>query len=200
MNSPISIESGHRFWFAVYTVPRHEKQVYHHLQMKEVESFLPLYSAVHHWRTGPARVELPLFPNYLFVHITNSERRRVLELTGVRGIVGSRSTPVPLPDSEIACLRQSLEAGWIEPHPYLRVGMQVRIVRGPLAGIEGLLVRQKSVMKVVLSIDLIGKSIAVEVSRAELEPVPPHKLRDAFAAPPEETNADAKKINISSKS
>lgn len=175
-SSPISIESRQRFWFAVYTVPRHEKQICQHLQMKEVSSFLPLYTAVHQWKTGPARVELPLFPNYLFVHITNEERHKVLSLSGVRGIVGSGSKPAPLPDSDIACLRQSLEAGWIEPHPYLKVGTQVRIVRGPLAGVEGVLIRRKSVMKVVLSIDLIMKSLAVEVSSADLEPVQASKI------------------------
>lgn len=171
MNSPTPIDSRQRSWFAVHTVARHEKQIYQYLQMKEVDSFLPLYSAVHQWKTGPTRVELPLFPNYLFVHITNYERRKVLELSGVRGIVGTGSTPVALPDNEIACLRQSLEAGWIEPHPYLKVGMQVRIVRGPLTGIEGLLIRKKSVLKLILSINLIMKSLAVEVNPADVEPV-----------------------------
>jgi len=157
-------------------MPRHEKQIFQHLQVKEVESFLPLYSAVHQWKTGPARVQLPFFPNYLFVHIANEERRQVLELSGVRGIVGSGSKPMPLPDSDIACLRQSIAAGWAEPHPYLNVGMQVRVIRGPFAGIEGLLVRKKSVMKVVLSIDLIMKSLAVEVSSADIEPVRAYKV------------------------
>jgi transcription antitermination factor NusG len=172
MESCISLsQPQQRHWFAVYTAPRHEKQVFQHLKLKEVDCFLPLYQAVHNWKTGPARVELPLFPNYLFVHIDESERRKVIELPSVHSIVGNGSKPVRLPDSDIECLRQSMATGCVQPHPYLKVGMQVRVTRGPLEGFEGLLVRTKGAVKVVLSIDLIMKSLAVEVNSSDIEPI-----------------------------
>jgi transcription antitermination factor NusG len=160
-----------RSWFAVYTAPRHEKQVAQQLRYRSVDHFLPLYHSVHQWKTGPARVELPLFPGYLFVHIGPAERRRVIELPSVVTIVGSRLGAQSLPEAQIEQLRQSIEAGRVEPHPYLKVGANVRVVRGPLTGVEGALTRKKGFTKIVLSIDAIMKSVAVEISACDVEVV-----------------------------
>jgi transcription antitermination factor NusG len=162
---------GERKWFSVYNAPRHEKQVCNQNQKQSVECFLPLYDVVNQWKTGPARVSLPLFPNYLFVCIAAGERRKVLEVSSVVSIVGSGSRPLPVPDSEITQLRQSVAFGRVEPHPYLKVGSRVRVVRGPLLGVEGVLVRKKNVLKLVLSVEVIMHSLAIELSVYDVEPV-----------------------------
>jgi len=131
---------------------------------------LPLYTARHGWKNRcAAKLELPLFPNYLFVRIDRYERVRVLEVPGVLSLVGFRRTPAPLPDFEIDALRSSVGKGTIEPHPFLVIGERVRIKRGPMAGMEGVLLRKKNNFRVVLALDVIMKCIAVEVAADDLE-------------------------------
>ncbi len=157
-------------WFAVYTTARHEKRVEEHLRWREVESFLPLYRALHRWQNRcKVQVELPLFPNYIFVRIAALERVKVLAVPGVLSIVSSGSKPVPLPDAEVESLRAGQHLRKMEPHPYLVVGNRVRIHKGPMTGVEGILLRKKSGFRVVLSLDLIQRSVAVEVDADEVE-------------------------------
>lgn len=159
-------------WYAVHTRSRHEKKVADQLGQKAVEYFLPLYDAVHRWKDRRKTVQLPLFPGYIFVRIALREKLRVLELAGVVRLVGFKGVPVALPDPEIASLKAGLEAKLkAEPHPYLKVGKPVRVVRGPLAGREGILVRKKDKLRLVLSVDLIMRSMAVEVDAADVEPL-----------------------------
>ena len=160
--------NGQRQWLAVYTAPRHEKQVSIQLEQRAVECLLPLYQTVRRWKTGPALVSLPLFPGYVFAHVDGLERRRVLELSSVLKIVGNRFGPSPLPDCDIEALHRSVASGLAEPHPYLTIGNRVRVIRGPLKGIEGVLVRKKGGMKVVIAMDIIMQSVAVEVNRWDL--------------------------------
>lgn len=130
-------------WYALRSYPRHEKRVHEDLRLRDIESFLPLYETEHRWKNGcKVRVELPLFPGYLFVNIDPRERFKVLSLPGTVSIVGSVSGPWPLPDSEIVSLRDSLKSHKFEPHPYLAVGQKVRIKSGPPADLTGFLVRQ----------------------------------------------------------
>ncbi len=158
-------------WFAVYTNSHHEKRVALQLAEREIESFLPLYSARHRWRNRCERtVALPLFPNYVFVHIAARERVRVLEVPGVLSLVGVGRTPAALPDFEIEALRGGVGRRKIEPHPYLVVGERVRIKAGPMTGMEGVLVRKKNHFRVVLALDAIMQSVAVEVDADDLEP------------------------------
>jgi len=160
-------------WFAVYTTARHEKRVREHLQTRRIEAFLPLYRSVHHWKNGcNVPVELPVFPNYLFARIGLDARVRVLEVPGVLALVGSGRAPSPLPEFEIESLRSALHQRKFEPHPYLVVGERVRIRAGALAGMEGILLRKKSSLRVVLALDLIMKSVAVEVNADEVEAPP----------------------------
>jgi len=158
-------------WFAVYTNSHHEKRVALHLAEREIESFLPLYSTRHRWRNRCERtVELPLFPNYVFVRIASRERVRVLAVPGVLSLVGVGRTPAALPDFEIEALRCGVGRRKIEPHPYLVVGERVRIEAGPMTGMEGVLVRKKNNFRVVLALDAIMQSVAVEVDADDLEP------------------------------
>lgn len=160
-----------RNWFAVFTRSHHEKRVVQHLTGRGIESFLPLYRAVHQWtHHRTVALDLPLFPNYLFIHIAPHERIRTLEVPGVLTLVGCGNSPSALADFEIERLRSGLSMRKSEPHPYLAAGARVCIARGPFAGLEGVVLRKKSCLRVVLSVDFIAQSIAVEVDASELEP------------------------------
>ena len=165
------LDSCELAWYAVYTYPRHEKLVNHQLEVRGIGSFLPLYRGVRQWKDRRKQVELPLFPSYVFVQIAPQSRLRVLELPGVVRFVSFNGVPVALPEQELEVLRNGLEQHiYAEPHPYLRVGRRVRVVRGPLAGSEGILVRKKHQFRLVISIDLIMRSVAVEVDAAHVQP------------------------------
>ena len=158
-------------WFAVYTTPRHEKHVSEILAERQIETFLPLYRANRQWKkSSPVVLDLPLFPTYVFVRIARQARGVVLGTPGVLSIVGSSKESWPLPDFEIDALRSGLLERKIEPHPYLVVGERVRIMAGVMAGVEGVLVRKKSDLRVVLSLDTIMRSVAVEVNADDIEP------------------------------
>ena len=158
-------------WFAVYTTPRHEKHVSEILVDRQIETFLPLYRTNRQWqKSRPVVLELPLFPTYVFVRITRQARGAVLGTPGVLSIVGSSKEAWALPDFEIEALRAGLGERKIEPHPYLVVGERVRIKSGVMAGIEGVLVRKKNEFRVVLSLDTIMRSVAVEVDADDIEP------------------------------
>jgi transcription antitermination factor NusG len=167
-------------WFAAYTLSHHEKHVALLLKGREVESFLPLYATLHHWRNrSKQKLELPLFPNYVFVRIDPRERVRVLEVPGVLSLIGFGRKPAPLPDLEIEALRSGIGQRRVEPHPYLVVGERVRIRAGAMCGLEGVLVRKKNNLRVVLTLDVIRQSVVVEVDAEDLEPMPKRLRGDA---------------------
>jgi transcription antitermination factor NusG len=155
-------------WFALYVMTRHEKRVAQHLEARQIEHFLPLYETRHKWRDGSnVTVQLPLFPSYLFVRALRSQRVRALEVPGVLSAVGKRESSV-ISDTYIDSLRKVVSLGKVEPHPYLATGAVVHIRSGVLAGLQGIVVRQKSSCRVVLSLELIEKSVSVEVDIADL--------------------------------
>lgn len=158
-------------WYAAYTRSRHEKSVYEQLAKKNVETFLPIYKTVHRWKNGDHSVELPLFPSYTFVRIALRDQLQVLKVGGVVGLVCMDRKPCPLDDGEIEKLRHAL-ASEIRamPHPYLTAGRRVRITAGPLSGVEGILLRRKGMLRMVISIDLIQRSVIADVQTAWLEP------------------------------
>jgi transcription antitermination factor NusG len=157
-------------WFAVYVGARQEKSVGEQFRLRQIEAFLPLYKTVHRWKNGcKMNLELPLFPNYLFVRVDPRERLRVVRVPGVLSMVCCGREPVPVPQAVIESLRSAIALGQIEPHPYLVVGQRVRIKSGVLAGMEGVLVRKKENLRVVLSLDQIMQSAAVEVEGSEVE-------------------------------
>jgi transcription antitermination factor NusG len=171
-HATVPAQNSGAYWYAVQTYPRHEKRVHEDLKLRSLESFLPLYETVHRWKNGcKARVELPLFPGYLFVKIDPRERFKVLSLPGAVSIVGSPSGPWPLPEADIATLRTSMQLHKFEPHAYLAVGQEVRIKSGPLANTTGFLVRESEGFRVVLSVEMIRQSAAVEVDADNVEPI-----------------------------
>src|SRR5258708_20632755 len=158
-------------WYAAYTCANHEKQVATQLDVRAVEHFLPLYSSVRRWKDRRVTLDLPLFPGYVFIRLALRDRLRVLEVPGVVRLVGFSGQPAALPDEEMEILRsglsQSLRA---EPHPFLTVGRRVRITGGPFAGLEGVLKRKKSSVRVVVTLELIQRSVAVDVDVADVRP------------------------------
>src|SRR5258708_23094886 len=159
-------------WYAIHTRSRHEKIIAARLHAQATEVFLPLHRSRNTWKNGVhADVDLPLFPCYLFARIGMNDRLRLLQTPGVIGFAGPPAHPAAIPNEEIALLRTATAKFEAEPHPYLHCGDRVHIVAGPLAGMEGILTRRKQQYRVVLSIEAIMRSIAVEVSEFDIEPM-----------------------------
>jgi transcription antitermination factor NusG len=171
-SSPPEMATVGPHWYALYTSANHEKKVAAELGRRSMESFLPLYSSVRRWKDRRVQLQLPLFPGYVFVHLALTDRFRALQVPGVAKLVGFGGQPVALPDEQVEALRSGLNGqSRAEPHPYLIVGRRIRVLRGPFQGVEGILARKKGVFRVVLSLELIMRSIAVEVDAADVEPV-----------------------------
>jgi transcription antitermination factor NusG len=159
-----------RRWFAVFTRSHHEKRVAQYYAERDIEHLLPVSRVMRQWsHYRKVTIELPLFPNYLFVHISRRERTRALEVPGALSLVGQNSVPAPLPDLEIESLRETLQLQNCQPHPYLVAGANVRINKGALAGRVGVVLRHKNKCRVVLTLSLIMRSFALEVDAADLE-------------------------------
>jgi transcription antitermination factor NusG len=157
-------------WLALYTQHRHEKAVASFIYGKGLEVFLPLYRTAHRWKDRMKELELPLFPNYVFVLAASSQRAAVLSTPGVYDFVRLSGAPSPIPPEEIDAVRLAVGRGLnAEPHPFLRSGDRVRVKSGPLQGLEGILVRKKSFYRLVLSVELLVKSISVEVEACDVE-------------------------------
>jgi transcription antitermination factor NusG len=157
-------------WFAAYTCANHEKRVAAELGVRSVEHFLPLYGSVRRWKDRRVQLELPLFPGYVFVRLPLCERLRVIQIPSVVRLVGFGGLPVPLPDKEMELMRSGLSRNVrVEPHPFLTVGRRVYITAGPLQGIPGVLLKKRGGYRVVLSIELIQRSVAVEVDATDIE-------------------------------
>jgi transcription antitermination factor NusG len=159
-------------WYAVYTCAQHEKSVAKQLAVRSVECFLPLYEKVSRWKDRRVKIEFPLFAGYVFARLSLKDRLRAVQAPGIVRLVGFNGHPTPLPDDEIHALRNGLSTALgAEPCPYVQVGRRVRILSGPLKGLEGILQRKKSGTRFVISLHLIQRSVTVEVQAADLESV-----------------------------
>ncbi len=161
-----------RRWLAACTRPRHEIQVAQQLEYKGLRYLLPRYRRLRRWSDRVKRVEAPLFPGYIFVQVSDAERVPVLRTLGVTSIVSSGGRPAYLGNSEIEVLRACTaypEA--VEPHPYLQVGRRVRVMRGAFAGLEGILVQKKNAARLVVAVDPIMRSIAIDLHSADVEQI-----------------------------
>jgi transcription antitermination factor NusG len=171
-------------WYAAYTCANHEKRVAEQLMARSVEHFVPLYLSVRRWKDRKVRLELPLFPGYVFVRLDLRDRVQVLQVPGVARLVGFNGKAVALPDDEIEILRsglrQSLRA---EPHPLLTVGHRVRIISGPFMGLEGVLKKRKSSLRVVVTLELIQRSMAVDVDATDVQAVLSRAMPSAHPLP-----------------
>ena len=177
MHRPIGSEkeTANTFhWYAVWSRSRHEKMVASALTNTGVTTFLPLVTETHRWSDRRKSVDVPLFPGYVFVQIPNSPEAqlRVLKTSGVVQFVGNRQGAVPIQDKEINDVRAVLEQRVsCSPYPFLQLGQRVRIRGGSLDGVEGVLIGRDSASKLVISIELIQRSLAVSVYNFDVEPV-----------------------------
>jgi transcription antitermination factor NusG len=134
------------------------------------EVFLPLYSAGRHWREVNKQLLLPLFPSYVFIRGFLDRQLDALKTPGVYQVVGSGGRPAPISGTEIEAVRRTVTTSLrIEPHPFLNCGDRVRVKSGSLTGVEGILVRKKGLFRLVLSVEMLGKSVAVEVDVEKVE-------------------------------
>ncbi len=157
-------------WYVVYTRANHEKRVAEQLELRSVEHLLPLYESVRRWKDRRMQLQMPLFPGYVFVRFSLEDRLQVLQVPGVVRLIGFDGHPKALAGSEMETLRDRLSGGVnLEPHPYLTIGRRARIKRGPLAGCEGILIRRKGKYRVVLSIEMILRSVVVDVDLVDIE-------------------------------
>jgi transcription antitermination factor NusG len=159
-------------WYAAYTRANHEKSVAEQLRQRSVEHFLPCYDSVRRWKDRKVCLQMPLFPGYIFVRIALRDQMRVREIPSVANLVGINGTPSALSDEEICAMRTGFAQGIsVQPHPYLTIGRRVRVVSGPLAGFQGILIKRKNRTRFVLSLELIMRSVAVEIDPSELQPI-----------------------------
>ncbi len=159
-------------WYAIYTRHQHEKSVAHILTVKGFEIFLPLYTAVHRWKDRSKELSLPLFPCYVFLRGGLKRRWQILATPGVHALVGASGQPASIPQSEIDAVQQVVQRSHrVEPYPFLKCGDWVRIKFGPFEGIEGILVRRKNLFRLVLSVSMLQKSVAVEIDSIMVERV-----------------------------
>lgn len=160
-------------WYAAYTCSHHEKSVALQLGHRAVEHFLPVCDVVRRWKDRRVTLQLPLFPGYVFVRLALRNQLQVLQIPGVSRLVGFGGKPAALATEEVEALRRSLAGGMkAEPYPYLALGQRVRAKSGPLAGVEGVLLRRKGSFRLVISIDLIQRSVSVDVDAADIEAAP----------------------------
>lgn len=161
-------------WWVIYTRHQHEKTVADTLTEKGFEVFLPLYKSVRRWKDRQKVLDLPLFPSYVFVHGGLESRFRVLSTPGVYMTLTQGDSIALVPENEMADLQRIVGGDApIEPHPFLKCGERVRVIRGPLAGVEGLLARKKNIYRLILSVDMVAQSVAVEVNAADVEAIEP---------------------------
>ncbi|MBZ5516204.1 MAG: UpxY family transcription antiterminator [Acidobacteriia bacterium] len=182
-------------WYAIHTRSRYEKRVAAQLRERQIRSFLPLIAETHRWSDRKKVVEQPLFPGYVFTQIADlsDTRLSILKTVGVAGFVGTKGKGTPIPDKEIENVQSILaSSSRFTVHPFLRVGQRVRIRGGCLDGVEGILLAKNVDRSVVVSIELIQRSVAVRVEGFDIERVyqttPPDAAR---------TVRDARKYEIS---
>lgn len=158
-------------WYALWTRSRHEQVVREQLEQKGVEAFLPTVTRWSRWKDRKKKIDWPLFPGYCFARFHARARLPVLKCLGVVNIVSFEGEPAPIPEHEIFGIRQLVESDLaFDPCPLIREGMMVEVVHGPLKGVIGRLMRKSEKARLVLSVDLIGQAVSVEVDAADVRP------------------------------
>jgi transcription termination/antitermination protein NusG len=158
-------------WFALWTRSRHEKHVRDQLAERHVEAFLPTITKWSRWKDRKKKIDWPLFPGYCFARFNVAERLPVLKCDGVVTIIGADGQPSPIPDYEIEGIRTLIASELsFDPCPLIKEGMLVEVKGGPLKGVVGRLIRKGAHARLVLSVDLIGQAVSVEVDAADVKP------------------------------
>jgi transcription antitermination factor NusG len=158
-------------WYALWTRSRHEQVVREQLQQKRIDVFLPTVTKWSRWKDRKKKIDWPLFPGYCFARFNALERLPILKCTGVVNIISFQGEPAPIPEHEIDGIRRLVESDLAyDPCPMIREGMMVEVTHGPLRGVVGRLVRKNEKARLVLSVDLIGQGVSVEVDAADVRP------------------------------
>ena len=162
-------------WYAIHVRSRHEFQIFDRLKLKGIEAFLPTVEKLRKWKDRKKLVTFPLFPGYLFVRITD-DARNILEVLKIKGVVNMICTlpgePAPIPDEQIAVLQKLVENSEdLDPYPYLTEGQHVRIIKGPMTGVEGILVEKLDKHFLVLSVDVLRQGVALTINAADVEKI-----------------------------
>lgn len=164
--------NGNLAWYAVRTRSRHEKLVDEQLVSRGIEAFLPLVDRRRRWKDRWKTVSFPLFPGYCFARFQYQDRLAVQTAVGAVQILGINGHAMPIPDHEIDAVRQLVMSTLpLDPHPYLKEGMEVEVVRGSLAGLRGNLIRKGKHARLVVAISLIQQAASVELDAADVRPV-----------------------------
>lgn len=164
-------------WYAAYTRHQHEKAVARIMSLKGIETFLPVCNVTSHWKDRTKILQQPLFPGYVFLRADLRRRLPILEIPSVHFLVGGNSDPAAIPVEEIEAIRRALLSRFlVEPYPFLTAGDRVRIKGGPLEGLEGILVRKKKEHRLILSVEMLQKSVAVEIDGYVVERIGPRAV------------------------
>ncbi len=168
-------------WWALYTRHQHEKTVATMLSAKGFEVFLPLYESTRRWKDRSKMITLPLFPCYVFIRGGLDRRLQVVTTPGVHMILHRGERVAVIPEVEIKAIRRAVEGPFrVEPHPFLKCGERVRVTRGSLEGVEGILVSNKNLYRLGLSVDMMAMSVSLEIDGTDVVPVMARDLADVF--------------------
>jgi transcription antitermination factor NusG len=158
-------------WYAIAVKHQHERRIEAALRFKKMETLVPLYRSQRRWSDRTKDIDLPLFSGYVLCRFDIRERKEVLNMPGVYRLVGFGGTPAAVDDREIADIQALADAGrGLRPWPYLRPGDRVRVERGPLRGIEGTLLREGESLRLIVTVDLLQRAVAVEMDPDMLAP------------------------------
>lgn len=161
-------------WYAVYTKPRHERKVNAHLSREGITTFLPEIERWSRRKDRKTRVSYPIFPGYLFINteLNGGSRLKVIKTRGVVRILGNKGIPIAIPENQIEAIQKIVVTkNDISSYPYLKIGQIVRVIGGPLKGVEGFFVSDKGKGKLVISVDILQRSVSVEIEEADIEPM-----------------------------
>lgn len=174
-------------WWAVYTRHQHERAVADMLMTKDFEVFLPLYKSLRQWKDRNKSLTMPLFPGYLFVRERPGVLLQILNTPGTNMVLTCGQHLAVIPNQEIQGIRRALgDPSRVEPYPFLTCGERVRVVRGSLEGLEGILIRKKTLSRLILSVEMLNRSAAVEIDAIDVVAMPtsdhfPLRIPDASA-------------------
>jgi transcription antitermination factor NusG len=166
-------------WYVLFVRTNQEKRVADSLAARAVEHYLPCYSSIRKWKDRRVKLEIPLFPGYIFVHLPLLDKRNVLTVPNIVSLVGSSRGAAEIAEEEIQGIRRGLEQGTAQPHPYLKQGDRVMITTGIMSGMEGVLLRRQNGARIVICLDSIFRAFVVEVDEGSVQPLAD---RDTFFA------------------
>jgi transcriptional antiterminator NusG len=160
-------------WYAVYTKPRHERKVNAHLIQEGMTTFLPEMERWSRRKDRKKKVSYPIFPGYLFINmeLNGSSRLKVIKTKGVVRILGNKGIPIAIPENQIEAIQRIVDNNKeISPYPYMKTGQMVRVISGPLNGVEGIFISDKGKGKLIISVDILQRSVSVAIEETNVEP------------------------------